>query len=185
MTVDWNKQIRRLTDCGASYADVRYYPKEEEDVLFMWNGNLLAFDRSQTSGFGVRVLADGAWGFAASSTMTDVQSTFDRALENAKAAASRITRPIRLADKEAVRGRFDSLCQTDPFDIPLEEKIALMKELDGYINQPGVEQRRVLVQTVRKTILYYDSEGAAIEKRIVDIFPSIQVGATDQDGVLQ
>ncbi|HPX92615.1 MAG TPA: TldD/PmbA family protein [Bacillota bacterium] len=185
MTLDWKNQIRRLTDQGASYADVRYYPKEEEDFLLMWNGNLLAFNRSETSGFGVRVLADGAWGFAASSSLNDIQATFDRALENARAAAGRLKRPIRLADKEAVKGCFDSPCQTDPFEIPLEDKLALMKELDGFIDQPGVQQRRVMISTSKRTVHYYDSEGAEIEKRIIDIFPSIQVAAMDADGVQQ
>lgn len=185
MTVDWKKEIRRLVDKGASYADVRYYPKEEEDALFMWNGNFLAFDRSETSGYGVRVLADGAWGFAASSHMDDVSRTFDRALENAKAASQRIQRPVRLADKESLKGRFESPCQIDPFQVPLEDQVALMKDLDGYLKQPGVEQRRIRMSTVKKTIQYYDSEGAEIEKKIIDIFPQIQVAAADSDGMLQ
>ena len=185
MTVDWKNQIRRLTDKGASYADVRYYPREEEDALIMRNGNFLAFDRSETSGYGVRVLAEGAWGFAASSNMTDVSRTFDRALENARSAAQRIKSPIRLADKEVLKGRFESPCQIDPFEVPLAQQVALMKDLDGYLNQAGVEQRRVRMSTVKKTILYYDSEGAEIEKKIIDIFPSIQVAAADADGMLQ
>ncbi|HZK42586.1 MAG TPA: TldD/PmbA family protein, partial [Clostridia bacterium] len=164
---------------------VRYYPREEEDALIIRNGNFLAFDRSETSGYGVRVLADGAWGFAASSNMTDVSRTFDRALENARSAAQRIKSPIRLADKEVLKGRFESPCQIDPFEVPLAQQVALMKDLDGYLNQAGVEQRRVRMSTVKKTILYYDSEGAEIEKKIIDIFPSIQVAAADADGMLQ
>ena len=185
MTVDWKNQIRRLTDKGASYADVRYYPREEEDALIIRNGNFLAFDRSETSGYGVRVLAEGAWGFAASSNMTDVSRTFDRALENARSAAQRIKSPIRLADKEVLKGRFESPCQIDPFEVPLAQQVALMKDLDGYLNQAGVEQRRVRMSTVKKNILYYDSEGAEIEKKIIDIFPTIQVAAADADGMLQ
>ena len=185
MTVDWKHQIRRLTDKGATYADVRYYPKKEEDVMFMWNGNFLEFNRSEESGFGVRVLVDGAWGFAASSSMTDVSITFDRAFANAAAAATRIKRPIRLADKEVLSGRFTSPCEQDPFEVPLAEQIALMKDLDSYVNKPEVEQRRVILSTVRNTIQYYDSEGAEIEKHITDIFPTIQVAATDAEGMQQ
>ena len=185
MTTDWKHQIKRLTDKGASYADVRYYPKEKEDALFMWNGNFLNFNRSELSGFGVRVLVDGAWGFAASSNLGDVTATFDRAFENAVSAAKRVGRPIRLADKELLSGRFDSPCEVDPFEVPLAEQVAFMKELDGYLNQPGVEQRRVQLSTVNKTIRYYDSEGAEIEKHIIDIFPSIHVAAFDSEGMQQ
>lgn len=185
MTVDWKSQIKRLTDRGASYADVRYFPREEENALIMWNGNFLAFDRSETSGYGVRVLVDGAWGFAASSNLTDVSRTFNQAFENARSAAQRVKLPVRLADKEVLKGRFESPCQLDPFDIPLAEQVALMKDLDGYLNQAGVEQRQVQMSTVKKTTHYYDSEGAEIEKKIIDIFPSIQVAAADSEGMQQ
>lgn len=185
MTVDWKKQLKGLTDQGASYADVRYYPKEEEDIFFMWNGNFLAFNRSETSGFGVRVLVDGAWGFAASSNLVDVGQTFQRAFDNARSASARIRRPVRLADKEAVRGRFESPCQIDPFEVSLADQVALMKDLDSLINLPGVQQRQVQLSKVRRTILYYDTEGAEIEKEIHDIYPSISVSAMDQEGIQQ
>lgn len=185
MSVDWKYQIKRLTMKGASYADVRYYPKEEEDMLFMWNGNFLQFDRSEKSGFGVRVLVGGAWGFAASSSLSDVEAAFDRAFDNAAAASTRIKRPIKLADKEVLSGYFDSPCQIDPFEVPLGEKVELMKDLDAYINKTGVEQRRVVLNTVRRTIRYYDSEGAEIEKNIIDIYPSIHVAARDAGGIQQ
>ncbi len=185
MTVDWKSQIKRLKERGAEYADVRYYPKHEEDFMFMWNGNFLAFNRSEESGFGVRVLVDGAWGFAASSNVTSPTETFDRAFANAAAAATRIKRPIKLADKEVLSGRFDSPCSVDPFEVPLGDQVAMLRELDGYINQPGVIQRRVKLNNVRKTIEYYDSEGAEIVKHIVEIFPSIQVAAFDDVGMMQ
>ncbi|HNZ63081.1 MAG TPA: TldD/PmbA family protein [Bacillota bacterium] len=185
MTVDWKSQIKRLVDRGAEYADVRYYPKQEEDFMFMWNGNFLAFNRSEESGFGVRVLVDGAWGFAASSDMTSPGETFDRAFANAAAAAARIKRPVRLADKEVLSGRFESPCGEDPFEVPLADKVAMLRDIDSFIRQPGVIQRRVKLSTVRKTIEYYDSEGAEIEKHIVDIFPSMQVAAFDDTGMMQ
>ena len=185
MTVNWKSQIKRLTERGAEYADVRYYPQQEEDFKFMWNGNFLAFNRSEESGFGVRVLVDGAWGFAASSNVSSPELTFDRAFENAKAAATRVKRPIKLADKEVLSGRFESPCAVDPFDIPLAEQVALMRDLDSYINKKGIMQRRVMLNTVRKTIQYYDSEGAEIKKHIVEIFPTIHVASFDEVGMMQ
>ena len=52
MSVDWKSQVKRLMARGADYADVRYYPNHEEDFKLMWNGNFLAFNRSEESGFG-------------------------------------------------------------------------------------------------------------------------------------
>jgi hypothetical protein len=35
MSVDWKSQVKRLMARGADYADVRYYPKHEEDFKLM------------------------------------------------------------------------------------------------------------------------------------------------------
>ena len=56
MATQWKTQLDRLMALGASYADVRYYPKHDSNTLVMMNGNLLAFQQSGQSGFGVRVL---------------------------------------------------------------------------------------------------------------------------------
>lgn len=50
---------------GAAYADARYVEREHESVTFK-DGELESADRSSDRGVGLRVLRDGAWGFAAS-----------------------------------------------------------------------------------------------------------------------
>ncbi len=50
---------------GATYADTRFVRRAVEDAVVK-NGHVDTIDRSDTFGFGVRVIADGAWGFAAS-----------------------------------------------------------------------------------------------------------------------
>ena len=185
MSIEWTKSIKKLLDRGASYADVRYFPQEDSSILYMLNGNMHAFYRQQEQGFGVRVLYEGAWGFAASSDLDQVSKTFDRALDNAKAAARQISRPVTLADKEIISGEFKSPCSEDPFEIEAKEQVGMMQWLDQKINQPGVINREVKIQTNRKTVEYYDSEGAKIKKHIVDIYPQISVMGIDSDGGMQ
>ncbi len=57
------QQIDQLKAKGATYADVRWYPYEDQNVLVMHNGNLKALAASSESGAGVRVLYKGALGF--------------------------------------------------------------------------------------------------------------------------
>ena len=75
------QQIDRIKARGATYLDARYYPFEESNQLFMQNGNLKNASSSGESGVGVRVLYKGAWGFSASSDMSDLAGLFDRAFE--------------------------------------------------------------------------------------------------------
>lgn len=181
----WKQALKKLTEQGASYADVRYYPQEDSSILVMFNGNLLHFQNQQEKGYGVRVLFNGAWGFAASSDLAKKDLTFRAALENARTAARRIKNPVLLADKEVLSGEFISPCALDPFEVETKEQIAMMQWLDRQINQEGVVNRQVVIQTNRKNIHYYDTEGAEIEKTITDIYPFISVMGTDDDGVMQ
>jgi TldD protein len=54
---------------GAGYADVRVTERETESVTVK-NGALEAASSNLSTGFGVRVLLDGAGGFAGSAVMT-------------------------------------------------------------------------------------------------------------------
>src|SRR5512139_2974089 len=99
-------QIERIKAQGATYVDARWYPFEETNQLFMINGNLKNTSFSRESGIGVRVLYKGAWGFSASSDLSNaaaLTAIFDKAFDNARIAAERVTFPIRLAEKDAIQ----------------------------------------------------------------------------------
>ncbi|MGI6696189.1 MAG: TldD/PmbA family protein [Christensenellales bacterium] len=185
MAYQWKEQLDRLMKKGASYADVRYYPKDDSLSMAMLNGNMHSFTQEKESGFGVRVLADGAWGFAASSVLDDITGTFDKALSNARTAAKRMTRPVRLADKEVLSGSFSSPCRQDALLVPLDEQAAFLQKMDAALKQPGVTQRVAYLIAMSRTVEYYDSEGAEIHKEIRELFPSIFVKGRDVGGETQ
>ena len=177
-----NQQIERLRSQGATYVDARWYPFEETNDLMMWNGNLKNASSSRESGVGIRVLYQGAWGFSASSDLGDLAGLFDRALDNARVAAERVTFPVRLAEKDAIQASFESPSRIDPFEIPLAEKVAFLKEMDGRLDQKGVFQRVSGLSFVRKQIVFLDSEGSQIEKRITEVFARMEVDGLDEHG---
>lgn len=148
----------------------------------MWNGNLKSALSARESGLGVRVLYHGAWGFSASSDMSDLEGLFDKAFDNARIAAERVTFPVRLAEKDAIQAQFESPCRINPFEVPLAEKVAFLKAMDEKLNQPGVFQRVGELSFVRKQIVFLDSEGSEIEKLITDVFSGLQVSGLDAQG---
>jgi len=185
MQSDVKQQIDRIKSKGAMYVDTRLYPYEQTNQLIMLNGNLKDASASRSSGMGVRVLYKGAWGFSASSDMSNLDGLFDRAFDNARIASERVTFPIRLAEKEAVQASFTSPSQVDPFEIPLADKVAFLKEMDEKLNQKGVFLRVGALNFVRKQILFADSEGSEIEKNITEVFSELQVSGQDSAGVMQ
>jgi TldD protein len=176
------QQIDRLKAAGASYVDARWYPVAETNQLLMWNGNLKTAASSRESGVGIRVLYQGAWGFSAASDVGNLGALFDKALDNARVAAERVTFPVRLAEKQAIQATYHSPNRIDPFSIPLDEKIAFLRDLDGKMDRAGVAQRFGQLIFMRKQIVYLDSEGSEIEKNIVEVFPSIEVTGLDAHG---
>ena len=176
------EQIARMKSAGATYVDARWYPVEEANALQMWNGNLKSAAASRESGLGVRVLFQGAWGFSASSDLSNLSGIFDQALDNARVAARRVTFPVRLAEKDAIQATFTSPNQIDPFSVPLADKVAFLQAMDEKLNQPGVLQRVSQVMFMRKQIIFLDSEGSEIEKNIIEVFPSIRVMGMDANG---
>ncbi|HVM72026.1 MAG TPA: TldD/PmbA family protein [Anaerolineales bacterium] len=176
------QQIERLRSQGATYVDARWYPFEETNQLMMWNGNLKNASSSRESGLGIRVLYKGAWGFSASSDMSDLNGLFDKAFDNARVAAERVTFPIRLAEKDAIQASFTSPSRIDPFEVPLADKVAFLKEMDGRLNQKGVFQRVSSLTFVRKQIVFMDSEGSQIEKHITEVFAGLEVDGLDEHG---
>jgi TldD protein len=176
------EQIDRILSQGALYVDSRWYPNEETHNLTMWNGNLKDASATRESGIGVRVLYHGAWGFSASSDLNNLPGLFEKALNNARTAAERVTFPIRLAEKDAIQASFSSPNRIDPFNISFSQKVGFLKKMDDLLNQPGVSQRVADLTFIRKQILFYDSEGSEIEKNIIEVFPSIGVMGVDADG---
>ncbi len=185
MLDDIKKQIKRLQAQGATYVDTRWYPYEERNSLSMWNGNLKDTNATRQSGVGVRVLYKGAWGFSASSNVEQLTAIYDRALENARVAAERVTFPIRLAEKDILQASFASPNQVDPFTVPLAEKVDLMKQVDAWLKDDAVQQRSVDLTLTRRLAHFIDSEGSQIEKNIVDVFTRVEVSSQDENGVTQ
>jgi TldD protein len=177
------KNIQRIQKLGATYVDTRWYPYEETNSLTMWNGNLKDASARIESGAGIRVLYKGAWGFSASSDLSNLGAMYDRALDNARIAAERVTFPVRLAEKDIIQAKFTSPNKIDPFTVSLNEKVNFLKELDGYLKDDAVGQRISDMNFIRKNICFVDSEGSEIEKTIVESFSTMEVMSQDEQGV--
>lgn len=185
MLQQMQQQIQRIKGLGATYVDARWYPFEETNSLMMLNGNLKNTTFRRESGIGVRVLYQGAWGFSASSDLSDLAGLFDQALDNARVAAQRVTFPTRLAEKDAIQAKFTSPSQINPFEVPLAEKVSFLQQMDAKLNQEGVFQRMSGLNFVRKQIVFVDSEGSEVEKLITEVFAQMGVYGIDAQGGMQ
>ena len=171
---------------GASYADVRFVRRDTEDALVK-NGRLDSVDRGDTFGFGVRAIADGAWGFAASAVMTaaEVDRVAALAVEIARASAITKQRDVALAPVTPAVATFETPVVKDPFALSFEDRVDLLVRAEaGLRAQRGVRTTRARYSIWREDKLFLSSEGADIAQRLVEVGGGIAAEATG-DGELQ
>jgi len=156
---------------GAGYADVRAVTEETETVSVQ-DQRLDGVERTTTRGIGVRVLVDGSWGFAgtARTERAHVLAAARLAVEIARAGAPVRRRPVRLAPAEAITGAWATPLVTDPFDVPLEEKLQLLFSVTGEAGQvAGLAFTRASTDAWRTLKRFLSSEGADLTQTLVHV----------------
>ncbi|MFN2587601.1 MAG: TldD/PmbA family protein [Actinomycetota bacterium] len=167
------------TAAGASYADVRSVEAESES-LSVRAGVVEALERSDSAGFGVRVLVDGAWGFAASYELERgaATATARAAAEVARAAATAIAHPVELVPEPPRRAAWASPVGTDPFAVSLEDKVGLLvSATQAMAVSSEIRVARGTMDVVRQRTVFLSSEGAAIDQTVVHTGAGIEATA--------
>ena len=103
---------------GASYADARIVAQRSR-ALTTKNGKVGSALDSESVGMSVRVIADGAWGFAASAELGRgaVEATAAEAVAIARASARVKKEDIRLAPEKAAVAEWSTPYKIDPFSV--------------------------------------------------------------------
>jgi TldD protein len=171
---------------GASYADVRFVRRDEENALVK-NGRLESADRADSFGFGVRAIADGAWGFAASQVVTadEADRVAALAVEIAKASALTKMKDAVLAPVEPHTDRYTTPVKVDPFAMSVDDRVGLLVAAEEKLRErKGLRTTRAAYAIWREDKLFLSTEGADIAQRIVEVGGGIAAEAVG-DGELQ
>ena len=179
-----NRALDAARGAGASYADVRISRVRSQSVGTR-ERRVQAFSDSETFGFGVRVLAGGSWGFAASRELNpeEVARVAREAVAQAKANAVYNTRPVELAPAERYPdARWQSPIQTDPFTVSIEDKVGLLLRANEAAMGAGARFVNSSMFFVREEKTFASTEGSFITQTIYRAFPQMSVTAVSADG---
>ncbi|MFI5245483.1 MAG: TldD/PmbA family protein [Gemmatimonadales bacterium] len=169
---------------GASYADVRISARRQQNVNTR-DRIVQGVSDNDTYGIGVRTLVDGAWGFAATSQLTKdaVAQITKSAITQARANRASQLHPVVLAPTPGNQvGEWKSPIATDPFTIPIVDKVALL--LAANEQAAKVKQVRNVTSSMfflreEKTLM--TSDGSYIVQTIYRTQPSMTVTAVSED----
>jgi len=116
---------------GATYADVRVMHLRQRDLTTK-NGRVGTLSQSESLGLGIRVVANGAWGFASTDQLTQhgVAACAVQAVAIAKASALAKKDNVQLAPEGVYVDSWQSPCRKDPFEIPVDTQVNLLLAAD-------------------------------------------------------
>ncbi len=170
----------------AGYGDVRVVRLREQHIEAK-NSAVESVSYEESEGFGVRVLLDGAWGFAASRILTaeEVEKVVARAIEIAKASGTVLDRKIVLAPVKPEVARWRSQFDIDPFTVPLEDKLAILVSASSLLKkEKAVALGQAFFSCFETDKAFASTEGAFIEQKIVETGGGIAATAI-QNGEMQ
>jgi TldD protein len=127
------------------------------------NGKLEEIAQVPFQGASVRALFGGAWGFVT----TDRVDGLGQEIDLAKRIARKIGRKEDLSLAEAPPGRSVVVpVKKDPKDLSLEEKVALLREIEDAAKVKGISSTQAVYSEMDLVAHYTSSEGLDLESRM-------------------
>jgi TldD protein len=162
--------IALIRQVGCEYGDIRLGTYHHQRLTAR-DRSLSNLSDNVSSGFGVRVLLNGAWGFAASHRKTpeEVTRIVAQAVEIAKGSRLTQQEPVRLVPVEAYRDTYVTPIEIDPFAVPIAEKAELLLNItDRLLSYPekGLKKAYSFLSFTREEKTFASTEGSLIEQTI-------------------
>ena len=149
---------------GATYADVRVMDIRQR-YLSTKNNQPSQVRESQSQGLGIRVIADGAWGFASTDDLSraSIDRTAAQAVEIARASSLCKREDVELAPEDKIVDRWSAACRIDPFTVPVSACLDLMLKIDAeLLKVQGVTLAEAAMDFRRIEQLFLSSIGSDI-----------------------
>ncbi|NLW97628.1 MAG: TldD/PmbA family protein [Xanthomonadaceae bacterium] len=167
---------------GASYCDVRigrylrqFVMTREDKVQNVVN--------TESTGVGVRVIADGAWGFAATNGLTTdaVAAAARRATAIAKANARVQAEPVRLAPAPAYgEVSWRTPIKRNAMEVPLKDKVDLLLSVNAAALNAGASFVNSTLFLVNEQKYFASTDGSYIDQDVHRIWAPMTVTAVDK-----
>jgi len=168
------------------YADIRVVRRQNEEIGVK-NGKVEALTSDEDFGFGMRILYQGAWGFACSSkaTKNEMEAVFRKALKIAKASSKAKSKGILFSSAASVVDRYQTPIGTDPFHVALETKLNLLLKAEEIIRRnTRVKISEAFMGLYKTEKTFASTQGSYIEQEIIECGAGIS-GTAIEGGEVQ
>ena len=167
------------------YADIRIVRRQNEEIEVK-NGRVEALIHDEDFGFGMRILFQGAWGFACSSRVTkkEMEAVFGKALKIAKASSKVKGKEVLFTSTNPMVGQYKNTILTDPFRVTPEKKLDLLLKADEIIRRnKKVKISEAFMGSYKTEKTFASTEGSYIEQEIVECGAGVSATAIEEGEV--
>jgi TldD protein len=159
---------------GATYTDVRigrylnqFVVTREDKVQNIVN--------TESYGMGIRVIANGSWGFAAIDKMDkdNIAKAAEQAVAIAKENARLLTEPVRLAPQKGYgEVSWKAPIEKNSFQVPIKEKVDLLLGVNDAAMKAGADYINSILFMVNEQKYFASTDGSYIDQDIHRIWPA-------------
>lgn len=167
---------------GATYTDVRI-GRYLQQYLFTREKNVQNITNAESFGVGIRVIANGTWGFSATSDVTPdgIKKCAETAVAIAKANSKLQKEPVELAP---VKGHGEVSWKTpiekNAFEVPVKEKIDLLLGVNNAAMDNGAAFVNSALFMINEQKYFASTDGSYIDQDIHRIWPNFTVTAVNK-----
>ncbi len=167
---------------GATYTDVRIGRYLNQFVITR-EKNVQNITNAESFGVGIRVIAEGTWGFSATSDVTPdgIKACAETAVAIAKANAKLQSEPVQLAPVQGVgEVSWQTPIQKNAFEIPVKDKIDLLLNANDAAIQNGAAFVNSALFMVNEQKYFASTDGSYIDQDVHRIWPNFTVTALNK-----
>ncbi|MCA1813995.1 MAG: TldD/PmbA family protein [Halobacteriales archaeon] len=159
--------LRAAQELGAGYADVRVQ-RASSTSAELRDGKLEKLVQGSTAGAGIRVLVDGAWGFAHTSRLDDasLRACAEAAVRAGRTVAKHAKERVALANLKPASGNFRVPAKRPPGRRSLEERVAWLEDLDRIPRGAKLVSRTVATEDSEVETRFLSTDGHALQVRV-------------------
>jgi len=177
-----DRALAAATEAGASYCDVRIGRYLNQFVVTR-EATVQNIASTESIGAGIRVIANGTWGFAATSTLTAeaiVAATL-QAVAIAKANSVVQSEPVQLAPVKGVgEVSWATPITKNAMEVPIKEKVDLLLAANAAAMAAGASFVNSTLFAVNEQKYFASTDGSYIDQDVHRLWVPMQVTAVDK-----
>jgi TldD protein len=174
--------LNAATAAGASYCDVRIGRYMRQFVITR-EKQVQNVVNTETTGAGVRVIANGTWGFAATSDLSTagIAKAAQQAVAIAKANSGAQTKPVQLAPVKGVgEVSWATPIVKNSMEVPVKEKVDMLLSANAAAMAAGANFVNSMLFLVNEQKYFASTDGSYIDQDVHRIWPTFTVTAIDK-----